>query len=178
MQVDRKLVPRSVICGLARRVLSISLAFGSLLTNRTVGPIKRGIMFWYMLSFINDRTTCRTASFTISITSSAKHKWVESFVKVTADSAQHQWNVLPGWGWTWQWCHVCEVCAWESSCLLHCWHCSGPQRPSYCPERASAAPSSGSASEESPAEPHSSVNIWRTSCRTSKTEVKSQSDAH
>lgn len=45
MQMDRRTVPRSVICGLALRVVSISFAFGSLLTNRTVGPMKRGTMF-------------------------------------------------------------------------------------------------------------------------------------
>lgn len=50
-------VPRSVICGLALRVVSISFAFGSLLTNRTVGPMNRGAMLRYTLSFRNDRIT-------------------------------------------------------------------------------------------------------------------------
>lgn len=43
--MDQWTVPRSVICGLPLRVFSISFAFGSLLANRTVGPMKRGVMF-------------------------------------------------------------------------------------------------------------------------------------
>lgn len=44
IQTQKMNVPRSVICGLALRAVSISFAFGSLLTNRTVGPMNREAM--------------------------------------------------------------------------------------------------------------------------------------
>lgn len=57
LQAQKINVPMSVICELALRVVSISFAFGSLLTNRTVGPMNRGAMLRYTLSFRNDRIT-------------------------------------------------------------------------------------------------------------------------
>lgn len=57
MWMQKTNVPRSVMCGLVLRTVSISFAFGSLLTNRAVGPMKRGTRLRYMLSFRKDLIT-------------------------------------------------------------------------------------------------------------------------
>lgn len=62
----------SVICGLALRVVNSSFAFGSLLTIRRFGPMKRGAMLEYTVSFKKDSITYKGKE--VNSNSNQQHK--------------------------------------------------------------------------------------------------------